>query len=49
MNQNIDHSPYEMDNSEIMIGHVFSTEEAAVAAIDSLSVKAMCQLSKIRY
>ena len=49
MNQNINHSPDEMDTSEIMIGLVFPTEEAAVEAIDTWSVKAMCTLSKIRY
>ena len=49
MNQNINHSSDEMDISEILIGLVFSTEEAAVEAIDSWSVKATCPLSKIRY
>ena len=35
MNQNINHSPDEMNTSEIMIGLVFTTEEAAVEAMDS--------------
>ena len=49
MNQNVNHSADEMDNSEIMIGFVFPTEETAVEGIDTWSVKAMCLPSKIRY
>ena len=49
MDQNINHSYDEIDDSEMMIGLVFATEEAAVEAIDAWSVKAMCPLSKIRY
>ena len=45
----MNHSYYEIDDSEMMIGLVFATEEAAVEAIDAWSVKAMCPLSKIRY
>ena len=49
MDQNINNSCDEIDDSEMMIGLVFATEEAAVEAIDAWSVKAMCPLSKIRY
>ena len=48
MDQNINNSCDEIDDSEMTIGLVFATEEAAVEAI-AWSVKAMCPLSKIRY
>ena len=47
--QNTNYSSDEVDNSEIMVGPIFATEEAAVEAIDAWSVKTMCPLSKIRY
>ena len=49
MDQNINQSVDEIDNSDMMIGLVFPYEEAAVDAIGAWSVKAMCPLSKIRY
>ena len=49
MDQNINQSVDEIDNSDMMIGLVFPNEEAAVDAIGAWSVKAMCPLSKIRY